>query len=203
MHQHLIHRTKDIYDNNALAFDQQRNNELFEKEWLDRFLSSVRDGASILDLGCGSGRPIAEYLIAKRCRVTGVDFSAEMLKMAAKRFPDQFWLRQDMRELSLPQQYDGIVSWNAFFHLCPVAQREMFATFHKYLKPGGVLLLTIGDKKGEVTGKVNGHKVYHASLSLTEYKALLVQHRLLFLDAILRDPNCQGHSILLAQKSLS
>ena len=30
-------QTKQIYDENAIAFDQQRRKDIFEQKWLDRF----------------------------------------------------------------------------------------------------------------------------------------------------------------------
>ena len=66
--------------------------------------------------------------------------------------------------------------------------------------PGGVLLLTIGHEAGEVTGMVNGEEVYHSSLSIEEYKNILLHNHCQLLDVVLQDSSCQNHSILLAQK---
>ena len=94
----------------AIFFDVS----LFEKKWLDIFCSHLKSGDSILDVGCGSGTPIAEYFIQKQYKVTGVDFSPNMLKMTSERFPQQEWILQDMREIHLNRQFDGIISWNGY-----------------------------------------------------------------------------------------
>ena len=34
-----------------------------ESAWLDRFSALLRQGSSVLDIGCGSGEPVVRYLI--------------------------------------------------------------------------------------------------------------------------------------------
>ncbi len=53
------------YERQARAFDIARSKTLFERPWLDRMMGYTpqTDGKRhVLDLGCGSGRPIAQYL---------------------------------------------------------------------------------------------------------------------------------------------
>ena len=196
----LATQTKEIYDRNAEEFDRQRNKSLFERPWLDRFLSLIPKEGIILDVGCGTGEPIAQYILAQQYEVVGLDFSPKMIEIVSQRFPEQKWLCADMRTLYLPQQYEGLISWGAFFHLTPDEQRSTLTRFIHQLALGGVLLLTIGHEAGEVTGTVNGEEVYHSSLSMKEYEKILVQNHCQLLDVVLQDSSCQHHSILLAQK---
>src|SRR2546430_2493424 len=115
-----------LYQRYADDWDKERGRCLFEKPWLDRFLVLLPENASILDIGCGSAEPIARYLIARRCHVTGIDSSSALIDLCKDRFPDQSWIIADMRMLSLDRRFDGILAWNSFFHLCPEDQRRMF-----------------------------------------------------------------------------
>ena len=197
---HLSTQTKEIYDRNAPAFDRQRNKSLFERPWIDRFLSLIPKEGTILDVGCGTGEPIAQHILAQQYEVVGLDISPKMIEIVSQRFPEQKWLCTDMRTLYLPQQFEGLISWGAFFHLTPDEQRSTLPRFIQHLASGGVLLLTIGHEEGDVTGMVNGEEVYHSSLSRTEYEKILVQNYCQLLDVVLQDSSCQHHSILLAQK---
>lgn len=47
-----------------------------EKSYVDRLLELLESGAHVLDLGCGSGSPIARYLVDSGYQVTGVDSSS-------------------------------------------------------------------------------------------------------------------------------
>lgn len=78
----LAARTVATYTRVAAQFDAQRSREIFEKPWLDDLLRGIPDGGRIMDVGCGSGAPIAEYLIAKSMLVTGFDAAAPMLNIA-------------------------------------------------------------------------------------------------------------------------
>ncbi len=71
------------------------------------------------DLGCGSAEPIARYFIEKGCNLTGVDSSPALIGICKSRFPDQEWIVNDMRTLSLDRRFDGIRAWNSIFHLRP------------------------------------------------------------------------------------
>ncbi len=96
---------------------------------------NVSDGAeSVLDLGCGSGEPIARFFIERGLELTDVDFSTEMLKIGRERFPDAHWIHADMRGLDLDQTFDIVVAWDSFFHLSPRDQRSMFPIFRKHLR---------------------------------------------------------------------
>lgn len=196
LHQH----TQTIYSDNAVQYDAERGKHLFERVWLERFAAHLPQKATILDLGCGTGDPIARYFIDRGHHITGIDFAKPMLDIAQKRFPKQTWLHQDMRALDLNTTFDGIIAWGSFFHLNRDEQRLHFDCFSKHLRRGGVALLTVGPENGEVTGTINGVSVYHASLSLDEYRSLTVNLGLQLAMAKLNDRECQGHSVLLLRK---
>jgi ubiquinone/menaquinone biosynthesis C-methylase UbiE len=190
---------KNVYENNAIEFDQSRNKNLFEKEWLDKFVKYILSGRHILDVGCGSGDPIAKYFISCGFSITGVDYSQGMLELAQKKFPSHKWICCDMRELNLGK-FDAIIAWNSFFHLNHKDQRLALKLLSTHLNPDGVFMFTAGPQKGEVIGLVNDKDVYHSSLSYDEYKTQLEKLGLKILEYKLNDPRCNGHSIYLAKK---
>ena len=193
------HINKPVYESNAKEFDEQRSKQLFERTWLDKFTSLLEKNSHILDVGCGSGEPIAKYLIELGMRIVGVDYSKGMIELAKKRYPEHNWIVGDMCELNLSEKFDALISWNAFFHLTHEEQRKVIPLFAKSLRPNGLLMLTIGHDEGEVYGAVNGKSVYHSSLSIEEYQNILVKYNIEIIEFKLNDPTCQGHSILLAK----
>lgn len=192
--------TQQIYERQAAAYDAKRSRVLFEARWLARFAASLPAGAHVLDLGCGTGDPIARWFIAEGFKVTGVDFAQPMLDIAKGRWPDGDWRLGDMRALDLDGMFDGIIAWNSFFHLQPDEQRQCIADMSRHLRAGGPLMLTVGDSAGEVSGTVGGEALYHASLSPADYAACLEENGLRLTGFLAEDPETAQHTVLMARK---
>ena len=194
----LAAQTLAIYQRQAAHFDADRNPGLVERAWLERWLATVPAGGHLLDLGCGTGAPIARHLLGLGYRVTGVDGCAAMLERARDRLPTATWIHTDMRALDLAQRFDGIVAWDSVFHLPPDDQRALVPRLARHLVPGGALMLTVGPAAGEVVGRVGDEAVYHASLDPDDYRALFAQHGLQVVHFVTEDATCGGHSIVVA-----
>ena len=194
-------QTRQVYQTHAGQFDRDRNKSLFEKTCIDRFLETLPVGGSILDLGCGSGEPIAAYLIARGFNLTGIDYAPAMIELARSRFSDHQWHVQDMRRVQLTGLYNGVLSWNGFFHLNKDEQRSALPKLCERVARDGSIMLTVGPKESEVTGTVAGQTVYHASLGEAEYRALLTKSGFAQIQFSAEDPACDRHSILVARRS--
>lgn len=192
--------TRAVYDRQAGRYDCARSRALFEEGWLGIFAETLPQGGFVLDLGCGTGEPIAAWLIARGFRVTGADNAPAMLALARGRWPHGDWRQADMRSLDLGQTFDGIVAWDSFFHLTPAEQRTALPRLAAHLRPGASLLVTVGPEAGETAGHVGGEPVYHASLSLAEYATRLEAEGLRVTAFRAEDPACERHTVLMAQK---
>lgn len=187
-----------LYQRYASTWDQDRTRTLFEKAWLDRFLAIAGQNASILDLGCGMGEPIARYLIEQGCSVTGVDTSHTFIDLCRNRFPDQEWIVGDMRNRVLGKQFQGILAWDSFFHLNHADQRGMFSVFRQHAAPKAALLFTSGSSYGEAIGEYQGDPLYHASLDTAEYESLLQEQGFEVVSHVVDDATCGHHTVWLA-----
>lgn len=188
-----------LYERHAHLWDQDRTKTLFERPWLEAFRAALVPDLPILDLGCGSGEPIARYFIDAGHRVTGIDASPSLISLCQQRFPDHAWKVADMRHLALGSRFGGILAWDSFFHLTPEDQRAMFPIFRTHAAPGAALMFTSGPAHGEAIGSYRGEALYHASLAPEEYTALLDRHGFHVLRHTVEDANCGGHTIWLAQ----
>lgn len=191
----------DLYERFAADWDRDRGKVLIEKHWLDLFLGGIRRGGTVLDLGCGSGDPLAAYMIKAGFCITGLDSSPSMIAMCAERFPNHAWVIGDMRAAHLGRTFDGIIAWDSFFHLTPDDQRAMFARFRDHAHRGSVLIFTSGPAAGEAIGSYRGEPLYHASLAAAEYERLLADIGFEVVAHAVQDPGCGGHTIWLARCS--
>jgi SAM-dependent methyltransferase len=191
-----------LYEQHARAWDAKRGSPraLMEKGWLDRFTAQLPAGGAILDIGCGSGVPIAAHLIAQGYAVTGIDSSPTMIALCAGRFPANRWLVADMRALAMGETFQGLIAWGSFFHLSFDDQRKMFPVFRDHAAPGAPLLFTSGPAHDESIGSFEGEPLYHASLAPDEYRSLLGAHEFDVVDFVPEDPTCGRHSVWLARR---
>lgn len=89
--------TLAYYDEHAESFVQNTEHADMH-EAVDRFLSCLQPGASVLDFGCGSGRD-SLYFLRKGYRVTALDGSSRLSRFAEKKtgIPvrcESFWISE-------------------------------------------------------------------------------------------------------------
>jgi SAM-dependent methyltransferase len=193
-------RVVDLYRRHAGAWAAARADGFRERAWIDRFAAMLDPGATVLDIGCGSGEPIAVYLARRGHPVTGLDGSPEMIDLFQAALPDEVAMVADMRSLSLSGRAGGLIAWDSLFHLAPHEQRLMFPLLSDHALPGAPLLFTSGPAAGEAIGSLEGEPLYHASLGPDEYRLLLGQNRFDVVAHAAEDPDCGGHTIWLARR---
>lgn len=180
-------------------FHEHREKTLIEKPYLDRIIDLAGEGASMLDLGCGTGLPIMGYLLSRNMVVTGVDASHRMLELAQVNLPGAHFEQVDMRHLNLAKTFDVILAWHSFFHLPEKDQPAMFPVFRRHLNPGGILVFTSGNKRGEAWGINGGENLFHASLDKMRYEELLIGNNFNILSYTEDDPECGFATVWMAQ----
>lgn len=189
-----------VYDRSADEWDKERATSFAEKSWIDSILTKLPAASQVLDLGCGSGRPIAEAFLLAGHRVTGVDFSTRMLDLARRRFPQGTWIEGDMRGLAFPERFQAIVAWDSFFHLAAGDQRALIPRLSDHLAARGFLVLTTGPRAGAAWGRVSGGVVWHDSLDIQEYLDRFGAVGLSLIRQVSEDQQTTGHTVWLLRK---
>lgn len=196
-----------LYDRTAREWAEARGRELrLEAAWLDRFIATLPAQGTVLDLGCGTGEPIARALLERGFRVSGVDAAPAMLAIARERlpaaaFPQAEWIEADMRALALGRRFDAVLAWHSFFHLGADDQRAMFPVFAAHAAPGAMLMFTSGAVAGTAVGEWAGRPLYHASLDRDEYEELLAAHGFSVVAHVADDSTCGGATVWLARRT--
>jgi len=100
--------------------------------------------ANILDIGCGTGRPVCSTLSEAGHTVTGIDVSGAMIAAARERAPKAKFEQTDYRKFSAqPDTYDAVTIY--FSLIAGVTQEDIRGAFRKaftWLKPGGLLVFS-------------------------------------------------------------
>lgn len=189
-----------LYRRHARAWAAARGTELSERAWIDRFAALLDAGATVLDIGCGSGEPIAVSLVGRGHHVVAIDSSPEMIGLFRANLPDEVAEVADMRSLRLDRAFGGLIAWDSFFHLAPDQQRLMFPVFRDHALAGAPLLFTSGPAYGEAIGTLEGEPLYHASLGPDEYRLLLGENGFDVAGHIVEDPDCGARTVWLARR---
>jgi cyclopropane fatty-acyl-phospholipid synthase-like methyltransferase len=134
------------------------------REWEDELVSRLEDGARVLELGCGSGVPDTQRLAA-RFRLTGVDISGEQVRRARAAVPEAVIIQADFTGIELePESFDAVVSFYAFNHVPRELLAPTFARIHRWLAPGGLLMVALGTSDEEAwTGDWLGAPTFFSS----------------------------------------
>jgi SAM-dependent methyltransferase len=182
-------RIVDHYERHAVAWDADRRAARWsDKPFIERFLSLLPPGSTVLDLGCGGGAPVALHMATRGFHLTGIDSSPTLLSLCQARMPDQEWILGDMRRLALGRKFGGILAWDSFFHLRPEDQEKMFRIFAAHAAPAAVLMFNAGPGRGEAIGSYRGDPLYHASLDAAEYERLLATSGFELIEHSIDDP---------------
>lgn len=135
-------------------------------------------GASILDLGCGTGVPISQSLLEDGFMVYGVDASPTLAAEFGRRFP-QMRIECEPVETSafFNRSFDGVVAIGLMFLLPAEVQRSLIFKVASTLHPGGHFLFTSPYQLCEWEDLITGRG--SRSLGEEEYAALLSEAGLL------------------------
>ena len=154
----------EFFDRLAPGWDAEmvRNDEIISTI-LDN--AAVTEGKVILDVACGTGVLIPDYLKRKVASVTGIDISPKMAEIAKAKFPqpEVTILCGDVESTYFGKQFDCIVVYNAFPHF-PDPER-LIATLSGLLKPGGTLTVAHGMSREKIDAHHHG-SAHHVSNGL-------------------------------------
>lgn len=146
MHKEVV---KEFFDKLAFTWDEGMiKNEEVIKIILDNAL--VSSGKDILDVACGTGVLIEDYLKKDVNKITAVDLSSEMIKVAKSKYKiDKVkFICGDILDFNDNEKYDCIVVYNAFPHF--IDGEELIKHLSILLKDGGTLSIAHGMSRDNI-----------------------------------------------------
>lgn len=116
---------------------------------MEALLGLDRD-SRVLDLCCGQGRHLIEFL-RRGYRVVGLDLSAYLLGIAQQTGVDQRvpvrLVRGDMRWLPFPEAFDAVFTvFTSFGYFDEVENAGVLSEIARVIKPGGRLLIEVTNR---------------------------------------------------------
>lgn len=155
--------------------DMIRNDEIIN-QILDN--ATVCEGKDVLDVACGTGVLIPDYLERNVKSVTAIDISPEMIKIAEGKFTQQNvqFLCEDVEKAVFHSKFDCIVVYNAFPHF--PNPKNLIKVLASHLKEGGMLTVAHGMSRAQIDHHHSGKasKVSVGLMSEDELAAIFEEH---------------------------
>ena len=133
--------------------------------------AGVQESVSVLDVACGTGVLVPDYLARQASSVTGVDISSAMINIARAKFSDPrvSFVHGDVEEISFQTAFDCCVVYNAFPHFPDPAR--LAKTLACHLKNGGRLTIAHGMSREQIN-KHHSNQASAVSIGLMGEKEL-------------------------------
>ncbi|MEZ5063592.1 MAG: class I SAM-dependent methyltransferase [bacterium] len=122
-----------------------------EARELERILGEegIRPGDRVLEVGSGTGNFLEP--LSQTYRMTGLDSSSDMLRVAARKLGDVPLLRADMRDFAVSEPFDAVVClFSSLGYLANVEElRATARCFARAVRPGGAVIVEPWLEPGE------------------------------------------------------
>src|SRR5690606_13211638 len=135
-----IEMNRDAYNKIAKRWAHHRN-ESFVSQLIIDFAARLKPSAKILDVGCGTGKPVAAFLGQNSFQVIGIDVAENMIELATDySIPNCEFFVCDFFDFEPQMKFDAIIGWDSFFHFPREKQESIYPILAEMLVPGGILL---------------------------------------------------------------
>ena len=154
----------DYFEEHASTWDAEM---IRSDAIIGTILDNARIGAGsrVLDVACGTGVLIPDYLARCAAQITAVDISPEMIKIASGKFPldNVRFICGDAETAELGTDYDAVMIYNAFPHF--PEPEKIIARLASLLVPGGTLSVAHGMSREQIDRHHHG-SARHVSVGL-------------------------------------
>jgi ubiquinone/menaquinone biosynthesis C-methylase UbiE len=177
-----VHGFKDTiawYDSNAEEYAKNLYT-VVPLESIEEFLKHLPEHPSVLDAGCGPGR---ESMIfhQKGAKVTGVDLSEGLLKVAREKNPEIEFVKANFLQLPFNDNtFDGVWSHASLVHLETIDDvQKALAEFFRVLKRDGIVYIAVkaqtgNEKTAVVSDTLSKHERFFRYYTSEELTGLLL-----------------------------
>jgi len=138
---------KEIYNRIAEHWHSQHAGDTWWMPTIDKFVDMLPKGATVWDAGCATAEK-SRYLIAKGMKVTGTDFSENMVELAKREAPaGEFFVSDIYDAASLGREFDGIVLQAVLLHVPKKEAAKVVQGIASRLKKGGYFYVAVKEKR--------------------------------------------------------
>ena len=135
------------YDTEAATYDADPYPNDVQQAWVNRVLTAIPPGSTVLDAPCGTGRYFP-LIVEAGHKAVGIDQSSGMLAEAAARNLAAEVHHLGLQELPFGNRFDAAITIDAMEHVAPEDWPLVVANLHRAVRPGGLLYVTVEEHPG-------------------------------------------------------
>lgn len=193
----MLEKMGNFFDDRLVGYDEHQLTCIESAQEFYPYTAKClpkREGASVLDLGCGTGLELEEYFILNpSAKVTGIDLAPGMLNALKNKFPDKEITLVLGSYFDVPfgeNTFDAAVSVESLHHFTKDEKIPLYTKLQKSLKKNAYFILTdyfsLSDEEEQLHRQellrlksiqgINDNEFYHYDTPLTiqhEKEALL------------------------------
>lgn len=137
---------KDTYNHIAEDWHKDHQSDDWWQEGTDKFISYLKEGSAVLDVGCGGGNK-SKYLADRGLDVLGIDFSESMITISSREVPTAKFQVLDIHDIdTLDKNFDGIFMQAVLLHIPKKEVEGILQKAIQKLHPGGYLYIAVKEK---------------------------------------------------------
>ncbi|KAJ5494363.1 S-adenosyl-L-methionine-dependent methyltransferase [Penicillium fimorum] len=133
---------ESIFNDLAAGYEAAFANNPTLRAFVHQIANALPPNSRVLDIGCGTGKPVAEILAREGHDVHGIDISASMVKIAQSQVPGTYEVA-NMKTFNPPKPYDGACAILSLFQLTPGELYSLMFKFSEWIKVGGYLAIGV------------------------------------------------------------
>jgi ubiquinone/menaquinone biosynthesis C-methylase UbiE len=187
------------------AYDNLYKNYMNRHSSLDEILEELREfahsarGGVVLDVGCAHGRDL-RFFSGRGFKPIGIDLSRKLLHAARDSRVEL--LLMDMRYMGFRREvFDGLWVCASFLHIPKSDADRVLGEFHRILKTGCPMYLTLQQGEGErLVETEQGHVRFFAYYGLKQIKKLVLRNEFKIMKTRLKPKTNRTWLQILATK---
>ena len=158
-------KTIDYYNQNAAEF-YENTVDVDLMDTYQEFLEHIKEGTTILDAGCGSGRD-SLYFLDEGYEVTAIDASEKLVELSSNLIGQQV-LHMRFEDINFKEEFAGIWACASLLHISRTEIESVLNKFIKALVRDGVIYLSFkyGDQEIYRNGRLFNYYDYNSFMKL-------------------------------------
>ena len=131
----------EMWDTLNIEYENAYRENPLKRSCISHAITLLKPGSLVLDIGCGTGVPVAQMLAEAGMHVTGTDVAPNMVSIARQRVPKGNFVVADMVEYEPEGSFDAVFVIYSHLGLSYHASHSTVSRLVKALRQNGLLVI--------------------------------------------------------------